>query len=69
MTLGGHVSLQNSEDTWEVDAQGFHWAGDGDWATGWAASVIAGSGADVQIAAVCATTPDLPGFGVNPITN
>jgi hypothetical protein len=70
MALGGLVVDPDVGFTWVVDAQGFHWAGDGDWATGWAANVTGGSGEDVQIGAVCATAlVGLPDFGENPLQN
>jgi hypothetical protein len=70
MALGGLVVDPDIGFTWVVDAQGFHWAGDGDWATGWAANVTGGSGEDVQIGAVCATAlVGLPDFGENPLQN
>jgi hypothetical protein len=69
MALGGFVSDPDSGDRRFVDAQGFNWPVDGNWASGWAASVTDGTGEDVQISAVCATALMEPGFGVNPLTN
>jgi hypothetical protein len=74
MALGGILDTPTSGEVWVVDdsngpGQGFHWSGDGSWATGWAANVIGEIDDDVHITAVCATALVVPDFGENPLQN